>query len=48
MSGFIGKGDLGDGEPAGVGEGRCGDRGRCHRQVRQVERGLEAVDTWAS
>jgi hypothetical protein len=44
MPGFIGQGDLGDGEPAGFGEGRRGDRNRGHRQVDQVERGLEAGD----
>lgn len=44
MPGFIGQGDLRDGEPAGFGEGRRGDRGRGHRQVDQVECSLEAGD----
>jgi hypothetical protein len=42
--GFRSGGHVGNGEPTGFGETCCGDRGRAHRECRQVERGLKNVE----
>jgi hypothetical protein len=41
---YIKPGDVCNGQPARLGKIRCGDRDRPHRQVGQVECGLEAGD----